>query len=70
MPVRLPPKRGPLGERVPAGVDVSRDRAAATDQPYWGRVAALAVPDRAAEVAALVSTDGTVAAAKLLLGSA
>lgn len=32
--------------------------------------AALAAKDRAAEVAALVSTDGTIAAAKLLLGSA
>ena len=59
------------GRVAALGAGVAHDGPVPTTQSLTAALgAALAVPDRAAEVAALVSTDGTVAAAKLLLGSA
>jgi vancomycin aglycone glucosyltransferase len=59
------------GRVAALGAGVAHDGPVPTTESLTAALgAALAVPDRAAEVAALVSTDGTVAAAKLLLGSA
>ncbi|MGK3200284.1 glycosyltransferase [Amycolatopsis sp. MEPSY49] len=59
------------GRVAALGAGVAHDGAVPTIESLTTALGtALAAKDRAAEVAALVSTDGTVAAAKLLLGSA